>query len=208
MAARREAMASGAPGLLTLPMTQNRVTARQGRGSAGVVLGIAAVAMGLMAGTFYAFACAVMPALARSGDRVYIEVMQNINDVIQNPVFFAGFFGALVLTAVAAWQLRRTSLRWWVLAALLAYAAAFLLTSGVNVPLNNDLADAGDPGKIADPAAVRERFEDAWVAWNVVRAVLCTVASALLVRALVLLGRDRAAQPAYLDPAAGSTASR
>ncbi|MFJ2773270.1 DUF1772 domain-containing protein [Streptomyces sp. NPDC087300] len=184
------------------------MTARQGRVSAGAVLGTAAVAMGLMAGTFYAFTCAVMPALARSGDRVYIEVMQNINDVIENPVFFAGFFGAFILTAVAARQLRRTSLRWWVYAALLVYAAAFILTSAVNVPLNNDLADAGDPAKIADPAAVRERFEDAWVAWNIVRATLCTLASALLVRALVLLGRERADQSAYLDPAAASTASR
>ncbi|MFE0176355.1 DUF1772 domain-containing protein [Streptomyces sp. NPDC059002] len=189
-------------------MTQERATARRGRGSAGAVLGIATVAMGLMAGTFYAFACAVLPALARSGDRVYIEVMQHINDVIQNPVFFAGFFGALVCTALSAWQLRRTPMRRWVFAALLVYAAAFVLTSSVNVPLNDELAAAGDPARIADPGAVRERFEDAWVAWNAVRAVLCTVASGLLVRALVLLGRGGAGQSAYLDPAAGSIASR
>ncbi|MFF0060695.1 hypothetical protein ACFYRC_03935 [Streptomyces sp. NPDC005279] len=53
-----------------------------------------------------------MPALARSGDRIYVEVMQNINEVIQNPVFFAGFFGALILAAVAAWQQRRSPARW------------------------------------------------------------------------------------------------
>lgn len=59
---------------------------------------------------------------------------------------------------------------------------------------------------------MREKFEDAWVAWNVVRAVLCTLSAALLVRALVLFGRsgrsERAGQSAYLDSATGSSASR
>ncbi|WP_323136951.1 MULTISPECIES: hypothetical protein [unclassified Streptomyces] len=49
-----------------------------------------------------------MPSLARSDDRVFIEVMQNVNDVIQNPVFFLSFMGALVLTTVSAWQSRKS----------------------------------------------------------------------------------------------------
>ncbi|WP_443061650.1 anthrone oxygenase family protein [Streptomyces sp. NBC_00414] len=146
--------------------------------------------MGLIAGLFYAFACGIMPALARSDDRVHIEVMQNINDVIQNPVFLLSFMGALPLTAVSAWQLRGSPrVRGWVFAALVAYALAFLLTFAVNIPLNDALADAGNPATIADPAAVREDFEDPWVAWNVVRAVLCTLALGVLARALVLYGR-------------------
>ncbi|WUI48705.1 DUF1772 domain-containing protein [Streptomyces sp. NBC_00414] len=160
------------------------------RGSAGGVLVAATVTMGLIAGLFYAFACGIMPALARSDDRVHIEVMQNINDVIQNPVFLLSFMGALPLTAVSAWQLRGSPrVRGWVFAALVAYALAFLLTFAVNIPLNDALADAGNPATIADPAAVREDFEDPWVAWNVVRAVLCTLALGVLARALVLYGR-------------------
>ncbi|WP_393098592.1 DUF1772 domain-containing protein [Streptomyces sp. LN325] len=184
-------------------MTENstgRPTAAAG------VLGAATVAMGLIAGVFYIFACDVMPSLARSDDRVFIEVMGNINDVIQNPVFFLSFLGALVLTAVSAWQSRRSPHRRWVWAALAAYVLAFLVTTVVNVPLNDRLADAGDPARIADPAAVRERFEDTWVAWNVVRALLSTAALACLARALFL---HRGAYPsAYLASAAGSRASR
>ncbi|MFF2994973.1 DUF1772 domain-containing protein [Streptomyces sp. NPDC057950] len=184
-------------------MTENS-TGRP-RAAAGV-LGAATVAMGLIAGVFYIFACAVMPSLARSDDRVFIEVMGNINDVIQNPVFFLSFLGALVLTAVSAWQSRRSPHRRWVWAALAAYVLAFLVTTAVNVPLNDRLADAGDPARIADPAAVRERFEDTWVAWNVVRALLSTAALACLARALHL---HRGAYPsAYLASAAGSRASR
>ncbi|MER6116696.1 anthrone oxygenase family protein [Streptomyces sp. NPDC001743] len=174
-----------------------------------LVLGGAALTTGLMAGTFYVFSCAVMPALGRSDDRTFIEVMQNINDVIENPLFFGGFFGALLLTAAAAWQQRRCpGPRRWILAALAVYALAFLLTTGVNVPLNNALADAGDPARIADPAAVRDRFEDAWVAWNAVRAVLCTAALALLLRASFHGGGRRSQESAYLASDAGSRASR
>lgn len=174
-----------------------------------LVLGGAAVATGLVAGAFSVFSCAVMPALGRSDDRTFIEVMQNINEVIENPVFFTGFFGALILTAAAAWQQRRSpGPRRWVLAALAVYAVAFLLTSGVSVPLNDALARAGDPARIADPAAVRDRFEDAWVAWNAVRAVLCTGALALLLRASHLTARQLPQESAYLASEAGSRASR
>ncbi|MFJ6387678.1 DUF1772 domain-containing protein [Streptomyces sp. NPDC091972] len=145
--------------------------------SDGLVLGAAAVATGLIAGAFYVFACAVMPALARSDDRVYVTVMRDINEVIQNPVFFLGFLGAPLLTAVAAWQARGASHRRWVWAALAASALAFLVTVACNIPLNDALAADGDP------TALREEFEDPWVAWNVVRAVLLTVATGLLVKA-------------------------
>lgn len=196
------------PRRLTGPMTTTRAD-RPTSALHRLVLGAAAVTTGLMAGTFYVFACAVMPALGRSDDRTFIEVMRNINDVIENPVFFAGFFGALILTAVAAWQHRRSpGPRRWLLAALAVYAVAFLLTSGVNVPLNHALADAGDPARIADPAAVRDRFEDAWNGWNAVRAVLCTAALALLLRASYALSPRPAQESAYLASDAGSRASR
>ncbi|WP_406444981.1 DUF1772 domain-containing protein [Streptomyces sp. NBC_01613] len=151
--------------------------------STGFVLGAATVAMGLIAGVYYIFACCVMPALARSDDRVYVEVMRNIDDVIQNPVFFLGFAGALLLTAVSSWQLRGQPYRWWVWAALAAYALGFLTTVAFNIPLNNDLQN------MTDPTAARDHFETPWVAWNVVRAVLSTVALGCLARALVLYGR-------------------
>ncbi|MFC8516622.1 DUF1772 domain-containing protein [Streptomyces sp. NPDC057257] len=180
--------------------TNSRSTGTAGR-STGFVLGAATVAMGLIAGVFYVFACAIMPALARSDDRVYVEVMRNINDVIQNPVFFLSFMGALLLAAVSAWQLRGQPYRWWVWAAVAAYGLGFLTTVAFNIPLNNDLAN------MSSPTAAREHFEDPWVAWNVFRAVLSTVALACLARALVRYGRG-AQTSEYLASAAGSRASR
>jgi hypothetical protein len=60
----------------------------------------------------------------------------------------------------------------------------------VNVPLNDDIKAAGDPDRIADLGAVRDAFhETRWVAWNVVRTILNTVAFGCLLWALVLHGR-------------------
>lgn len=140
-----------------------------------MVLGAATVVTGLVGGVWFGFACGVMPALGRTGDRTFIEVMQYINSVIENPVFFAGFFGALVLTAVGAFltrrQVRAPGGRW-MLGALVLAVLVLVVTSAANVPLNNALAAAGDPAGIADPRAVREAFEGPWVFWNIVRAVL------------------------------------
>ncbi|MDN3028657.1 anthrone oxygenase family protein [Streptomyces sp. S.PB5] len=158
------------------------MTTRTQHKGTGVVLGAATVAMGLIAGAFYVFACAVMPGLARSDDRVYVEVMRNINDVIQNPVFLLSFLGALVLTGVAAWQGRGSGYGRWVWAGLIAYALGFLVTVAFNIPLNDGLDGA------TDVRAGREEFEGAWVVWNGVRAVLSTVAMGCLVRGLVLYG--------------------
>lgn len=157
-----------------------------------VVLGAAAVAMGLLAGLFYAFACAIVPGLHASADRTVVEAMQNVNKGIENPVFFATFLGA---PALAVWALvaerRRGSpagVRW-VVAALVLYGVCFLVTMGANIPLNETLANAGDPAHIADIAKVRDDFEAPWVAWNVVRTVAVVAAFGCLTRAVFLRRR-------------------
>ncbi|WAZ22087.1 DUF1772 domain-containing protein [Streptomyces cinnabarinus] len=130
----------------------------------------AVVTTGLLAGSFYVFACGVMPALARSSDAVFVEVMRDVDEVIQNPVFMLSFLGAPLLTAVAAWRLRSAPGGRWMWAALVANALALLVTVALNIPLNETLGDARPPSEI------REEFEDPWVAWNMVRAGLSTVA--------------------------------
>lgn len=182
---------SGTPGRRLTGRMTNTNGERRSR-TAGGVLVAATVAAGLMAGTFYVFACAVMPALARSDDRVYVDVMRDVNDVIENPVFLLGFMGALVLAGLAGWQSRGRPGRWWIWAGAAAYALAFLVTVAGNVPLNDALARPGDP------AALRERFEDPWVAWNVVRAALSTAATACLAAGLAT--RHRPPRPAPVPP--------
>jgi uncharacterized membrane protein len=153
----------------------------------------ATVTMGLAAGLFYAFSIAVMPGLARVGDRAFVEAMQRINVAILNGWFALGFVGAPLFTALAAALSLGAGGRRalpWIAAALVLYGAALVITFRVNVPLNDALVAAGEPDRIADPAAVRGGFEASWVRWNAARTVASTAALACLAWALVLEGRQ------------------
>jgi uncharacterized membrane protein len=161
----------------------------------GVALVAATVTTGLAAGLFYWFAAAVMPGLGRSTDRTFVEAMQRINAAILNGAFALAFVGALAFTALAAVLHLGADGRGvlpWIAVALALYTAVLVITFAVNVPLNDGLAAAGEPDRIADLAAVRERFEAAWVRWNVARAAASTAAFGCLAWALVLFGRTGA----------------
>ncbi|MGW4804391.1 anthrone oxygenase family protein [Kitasatospora sp. NPDC004272] len=142
---------------------------------------------GLGAGLFYSYACSVMPGLARVDDRVFVETMQRINTAILNGWFMLSFLGALVLIAAAGllqWRGGNRTALLWIVAAAVLHLTMLVITGAVNVPLNDQLAAAGDPRTLADPAAVRAAFESTWVRWNLVRAVTSTAAFGCLIGAL------------------------
>lgn len=127
-----------------------------------IALVLVRVLSGLLAGLYVAFAIAVMPALHRLPDDVFVAVTRRINEVIVNPAFMLLFLGAPLLALVL--------LRWHhgplgVVSAVAA-VAAFVITVSINVPLNDALAADG----------VRSAFETKWVAWHAVRTVACIVA--------------------------------
>jgi len=159
----------------------------------GAALVAATVTMGLMAGVFGLYTHTIMPGLGRTDDRTFVGAFQSIDRAIINPLFLATFVGALVLTGLAAvlhLGADGRSVLPWAVAAFVLYLAVFVITIGVNVPLNDGLKAAGDPDRIADLAAVRERFNEAkWIRWNLVRTVACTAAFGCLCWALVLYGR-------------------
>jgi uncharacterized membrane protein len=148
-----------------------------------LLLGTATVLMGLIAGFFYAYACSVMVGLARVDDGTFITTMQGINATVRNAAFAPSFFGALAVTGIAALVAyrHRSAGRAWILGAFALYAAAFAITMGINVPLNEQLAAAGPATGNADVAAVRAAYEGTWVAWNIARAALSTAALVALV---------------------------
>ncbi|UNO40311.1 anthrone oxygenase family protein [Streptomyces sp. MST-110588] len=155
----------------------------------------ATATMGLSAGLFYAFACAVMPGLRQTDDRAFVEAMQRINVAIQNGWFSIAFGGALIFTVAAvALHLRADgrSLLPWLVAALVLYGVALGITFAVSIPLNDRLEAAGNAARLPDAAlsVARGQFEAAWVHWNVGRAVASTGALACLVWALMVRGRS------------------
>ena len=160
-----------------------------GNDALAVLLAVSTVTVGLMAGFFYAYACSVMVALDRVDDRTFIVTMQWINATVRNAAFAPAFFGSLVLTIAAAVVavVSSRSARGWIVAAAVLYAAAFLVTLTLNVPLNEQLAAAGPADQISDLAAVRAAFEGPWIRWNLLRTGL-TIGS-LTALSIALLSR-------------------
>jgi uncharacterized membrane protein len=152
----------------------------------------ATTTMGLVAGVFALYAHTIMPGLRNTDDHTFVAAFQSIDRAIINPWFMAGgFVGALLFTiAAAATNLGRPALPW-IVAALVLYLMAFVITIAVNVPLNDAMKAAGNPDHIRDLASVRERFHEArWAAWNLVRVATTTGAFGCLAWALVLYGRS------------------
>lgn len=157
-----------------------------------VLLVVSTVLIGLMAGLFFAFDISVMPGLAKTDDRTYVTAMQSFNAVIDGNALFGMIFLVALLTAFAAAFVEaragRRGVALWAAVAAAAYFVVLVVTFTVNIPLNNELADAGDAAQLADFAVV-DRFKGTWVTTNIVRTLLCTAALTALARALVLYGR-------------------
>jgi len=137
----------------------------------------------LMAGLFYAFSTAVMPALGRVAPGSGMEVMQRINEVILNPVFLGVFTGTALLALAAAglgWaQAPRAAAVLFTLGALTYAVGVFGVTAALNVPMNEVLAKLG-----ADSAAGHDYWRvylRDWTLWNTVRALAGVVSGACLI---------------------------
>jgi uncharacterized membrane protein len=151
----------------------------------------ATVTMGLATGAFALYAHTIMPGLGKTDDRTFVASFQSIDRAIINPWFMlTAFAGALVFTVGAVLtNLGRQPLPW-VAVALGLYLIAVVITLAVNVPLNDAIKAAGDPDRIADLAAVRERFDESrWATFNLVRTVTTAGAFGSLLWALVVYGR-------------------
>ncbi|MFC0533793.1 anthrone oxygenase family protein [Phytohabitans kaempferiae] len=157
---------------------------------AAVVLILATMTTGVMAGVFGLFANTIMPGLGRTDDRTFVGAFQQIDRAIINPLFMAFFFGALVLTGLAgALHLGAAGRRAlpWIAVAFVLYLAVVVITIAVNVPRNDAIKAAGDLERIGDLAQVRREFDEArWRAFNWVRVVLTTGSFALLCVSLLL----------------------
>ena len=159
------------------------------------VLLAATVTTGWMVGLYWSFSIAVMPGLARADDRTFVTGMQGINRAILNGWFALGFGGSLVLLALGVAlhvpDDQHAALPG-LIVALVLYVVTLVVTFGFNVPLNDAIDAAGRPDAVADLGAVRERFEQSWVRWNLVRTLASTGAVLALGQALVMYGRTTA----------------
>lgn len=151
--------------------------------AANIILVLTATFTALMAGLFYAWSCSVMLGFARLNDREFVSAMQKTNRAIQNPVFFAAFFGAPIFLIIS------TFLHFGLPRFVFLFSATFLYLVGTfgvtmvgNVPMNNRLDQfnlkSATEGEITEQ---RANFERRWNNLNTIRTVTSTLALILTI---------------------------
>ena len=148
---------------------------------------VAAISAGLMAGVYFAFSGFIMRSFDQLGGAKAADAMNAINEVILRSWFMPLFFGStLLFTVLMALPVFGSGLpgRWLLFTAGLIYVAGmFLCTAVFNVPLNNQLAKAG--GDDRTKAGMWARYYKIWTRWNHVRSVCSLVALVLSMTYLV-----------------------
>jgi uncharacterized membrane protein len=160
-----------------------------------IVLLVAVILAGTLAGFFLTYAFTIMPGLETTDDRTFVEAFQGLERMFGTfdygynwPVIFGFLCGPLVI--VGAFALNRSRpIVWWLVAALVLSIATIVITQSFNVPLNDEIRAAGDPNMI-DAVQVRADFRESWWrAWNLVRSATSVGAFVCLGWALFLHGK-------------------
>ena len=147
---------------------------------------VSAVGAGLMAGLFFIFSVCIMPALDRLPPNEGTAAMQQINIVIQSPLFLLVFMGtglaglALAITSAWTWDEPHASLR--LAGGLLYVIGSIVLTFAYHIP-RNDALDAVKAGT-SEGAAEWARFLREWVPANHVRTIASIASVVTLTLAL------------------------
>lgn len=125
-----------------------------------------------ISGLYFTFSNTILPVLKQEEDaRIGIRIMNRINSVIQNRLFFLLFFGSPLL-AVAMVLMNMSSILFWV-GSLLHIIGSFLVTIVKNVPWNNRLMNE------ADETSWQEYVSE-WTRWNTIRAIMGLLASTII----------------------------
>lgn len=158
-----------------------------------IILTITAVLTALIAGLFYAWSVSITLGLLRVSDAEYVSVMQSTNRAIQNPIFFAAFFGAQILLPVCLYLFYGQGARFlFLLGAFVIYTIGVMgVTIFGNVPLNNRLDRFEmQTASAQEISAARKNHEGVWNNLNTVRTVSSTLAIALVIIACLQSKND------------------
>lgn len=152
-----------------------------------ILLIVAVLGSGLVAGVFFAFSTFVMRALDLLPPTESVRSMQSINVTAISPMFMAALFGTGLLCAylgIASYLGAAGAASYMIVIGAFCYLAGVVaVTMFCNVPLNNALANMSLAD--ADIATQWRDFYGPWMNWNHVRAVAAFCSSLAFILALV-----------------------
>jgi len=144
-----------------------------------MLLVVATVGVGLVAGVLFAFSAFVMAGLDRAPETQAAAAMRGINETAVTPAFMLAFLGAtllcVALVVVSLLDGGGTRAKLAIAGAVVYVVGVFGTTIAANVPLNDRLA-AGGIGWA--------QYLGPWLAWNHVRTAAAIGALVLLLLAL------------------------
>ncbi|TGN14677.1 DUF1772 domain-containing protein [Leptospira ilyithenensis] len=149
----------------------------------------------LLTGLFFGYSVSVNWALHRLKNSEYVRAMQEINDVIQNPLFLLTFLGPVILLPLLTFLYGNPPdhpdfvLRFYLLAGASVFyiVGPFGLTIAGNVPLNNKLAKFNEESATEkEVEAERSEFEKPWNRLHTIRTVASVIALILFFAAILL----------------------
>lgn len=151
-----------------------------------LLLILATLGSGVMAGLFCSFSNFIMKSLSGISPSKGIAAMQSINIVIVRPVFLLFFFGTGVLSVAAVmlgWQDLGVGARTLGIIGGAVYILGCLgVTVAFNVPLNNKLALVNPDGEAGEK--MWEIYLSQWVRWNHIRSLATLSSTTLLIMAV------------------------
>jgi len=150
-----------------------------------IILLLASLSTGLMAGIFFTWTNAVKPGIGKLNDLGYLSAFQSMNRVILNPTFIGIFIAPVILIPLTTvlqhnilpvykfWMLIATTLFYWI--------GTFGVTIRGNIPLN-ELLDKTNLENISieQAAILRQSVEIKWNWFNLIRTLTSIGAFILL----------------------------
>ncbi len=153
-----------------------------------IVLLFGIVCTGLTAGLLFTWQNAVTPGIGRLDDLSFLRSFQAMNRAIINGKFLLIFFSPAIVLFVNAYFFRNNDVSFWffLTAALVFFFGMALVTIFGNVPLNEilDKTDLETLSKL-ELETLRQKFEQPWNQWHMVRLISSMVAFVLLLIGLV-----------------------
>jgi len=159
-----------------------------------IILAIAILFTGLMAGIFFTWSNAVKPGIGKLSDLEYLTALQSMNRVILNNTFKLVFIGAVIAVALVPifyFNLYPKNIFWLFISALIIYwVGAFGVTIFGNIPLNEILDKSNlESMTLSEIKALRTSIEAKWNNLNLIRSVSSFITFILLIFSYLLINR-------------------
>lgn len=150
-----------------------------------IVLMLATLFTGLLAGVFFTWTNAITPGIGRLTDSSYLQAFQYMNRTIINPLFYIVIISPILLSPLTAYLYKNSNsfvLRLLVGASVLYFLGVFIVTLFGNIPLNQMLDNLHLSNITVEEAKIfRYKYEDRWNNLHLIRTIASIMSFLLLI---------------------------